>query len=161
MAMSPADTSAQTGAWTDIAAGTLMALAALLMVAAIIPAEVSDAAGRNDISPAFVPQITAYLILGFSALLIVNGIKRRNTVEGRSGQSVGIVSRDVVIAAVAVTLFQLAFVHLGFLIAGSVAIAIAMLAIGERRLLILLPIAGLAPVVLQQASWRLLSIWLP
>ncbi|MEM8854328.1 MAG: tripartite tricarboxylate transporter TctB family protein [Pseudomonadota bacterium] len=159
--MSPADTTAQSGAWTDIAAGTLMALAALLMVAAIIPAEVSDAAGRNDISPAFVPQVTAYLILGFSALLIVNGIKRRNTPAGRAGQSVGVVARDVVLAAVAVTLFQLAFVHLGFLIAGAAAIAVAMFAIGERRLVLVVPLAGLAPVALQQASWRLLSIWLP
>lgn len=128
----------------DLSAGVLVTLAGLFAVFYLIPQHISPGMGFG-LSPRAFPYLCATAITVLGVALVVLSARDRVLSERPAPVSVAALKRLLLVLLVlvlALALMQWA----GFLVAATVAVALLMLLMGERRWL---------PVVLTSVGWSL------
>jgi small-conductance mechanosensitive channel len=114
----------------------------------------------DDVSTVFFPRIVLILWIGLSATLIVNGLRGRGSEEDRARlMAVGIPRLFLVLAVIvasAVILWAM-----GLLVGGGISMIAVGLALGYRRLVILVPVSISLPIITWYALGKIAKISLP
>ena len=146
----------------NIVAGTLLATTSLWIIYSLIPYNVNQVSGENDISPSLFPNLTAWFLLGLSLVLItLNGLKLRITgVNDLNGDGVWIVLQTIIWLLMA-TLIYLFLPIAGFLIvSGSLIILIALTA-KYRNYWGIAVLALVMPLITSHIVWLVFQVELP
>ena len=143
----------------DIAAGLVLAAMSTAALFWLIPNYVELGTSKHDVGPAFFPQLTAMLVLGFSLVLaIAKTIRYRKGNPGLSGTSLGM--ETVIWAAISV-LTVLGISKLGFLFIAPLLIGLGAIVCGYRIWWIIAALAIAFPIIIDQAAWLLFTVDLP
>lgn len=118
---------------SDLISGVLVVVTGLLMIYVVVPAQISSSGGYG-LDPAFFPVSLLWLLVGLGALLVLT---RLFALAGQDDTGGGLDAKDwgFIVAATGVSaLAVLAIGWLGFVIAGTVLMAVVMLAIERRQI---------------------------
>ena len=146
----------------NIVAGTFLATTSLWIIYSLIPHNVNQVSGENDISPSLFPNLAAWFLLGLSLVLItLNGLKLRITgVNDLNGDGVWIVLQTIIWSLMA-TLIYLFLPIAGFLIvSGSLIILIALTA-KYRNYWGIAVLALVMPLITSHIVWVVFQVELP
>ncbi len=137
----------------DIALGAAAAAAGTALVVWIVPSWTNDALFAL-VSPQFYPLLSAWLLIGSGAGLVVSGAAARGSVGDvpRIGRHLMLVAAATACLGSAVA----AMLYLGFVAAGAMIVGGLMLLAGERRLRILL----LVPLAFPTFLWIVFDVFL-
>jgi len=154
------DGTGTTGPVTDLVAGLFLALCATVALVWLIPNHTQAAMSEFDVSPGFFPKLAAWAVLVLSLGLVARQIPRLRHVAGR-----GIAGRAVLvdIAGWSVVAFFsiLALAKIGFLFVAPVLIVAGMLVAGNRTYWMIIGLAVVFPVLVDQAAWYIFTVDLP
>ena len=106
------DNALRLAAGRDVLIGIAAAACAAGLLFWLIPAQVSREATGNDVAPAFIPQLSAWVVLGLALLLICHRLLAQRPVWG-SGLS-RVFAVEIVMLAAAAAIIWLALSWLGF-----------------------------------------------
>ena len=114
----------------------------------------------GDVSTVFFPRIILILWIALSAILIVNGLRRRGSQQDHQRvMAVGLTGLFSVLAMIVAS--ALAVWLSGLLIGGAVSMVAVGVALGYRRWVILIPVSVVFPVVVYFALGHVAKISLP
>ena len=114
----------------------------------------------GDVSTVFFPRIILILWIALSAILIVNGLRRRGSQQDRQRvMAVGLPGSFSVLAMIIAS--ALAVWLTGLLLGGAVSMIAVGVALGYRRWVILIPVSVALPVVVYFALGHVAKISLP
>ncbi len=114
----------------------------------------------GDVSTVFFPRIILILWIALSAILIVNGLRRRGSRQDHQRvMAVGLPGLFTVLAMIIAS--ALAVWLTGLLLGGAVSMIAVGVALGYRRWVILIPVSVALPVVVYFALGHVAKISLP
>lgn len=158
--MEPDENEAEPGS-AAIDVGFAIFLIALALVALfwLIPAGVSTRVRGNDITPAFMPRLSAMAVIALSLAMIVHRLLRETlTAPGRAARNlVG----DTVVMSAAAILVMLGLSHLGFVVTAMAIVLVGGLVARHRPRWWLVLLAVLFAPAVNVAVWRLFLVDLP
>ncbi|MCC6008825.1 MAG: tripartite tricarboxylate transporter TctB family protein [Rhodobacteraceae bacterium] len=135
----------------DLVSGVILGLFGLVMLLVVIPAQIEQAP-RGFVSPRLVPNMMMIAVTGLSLLLVLKALRGAGY---RGGDDAGLFPRhEIMVSLRLVLVFALAialFVWTVPLAAGIALIVGALLALGERRPIVLI----VMPAALLLAVWAL------
>jgi hypothetical protein len=116
----------------DIVAGLILTLFGLVLLFAIIPAQVGGDAGAAGVAPDVFPLTLMWLMTGLAAALAVSRLLSR----GKQDEPAPLRSENfffILAASLGLIASFLAISYLGFIVGGALTVAIAMVAMDGRR----------------------------
>jgi hypothetical protein len=142
----------------DIGYGMVFAALAALALLWLIPAQVGTVSRGSDVSPAFMPQLSAGAVLVLSAMMVVHRLLR----HGLAGNGEG----PYLLASLGGLAFGAALAMAGLLTVGFVPTAAGLILAGGmlaryRRWHWLLVLAVLFPLVVDYGAWHIFIVDLP
>ena len=132
----------------NLTSGVILILFGAVMLVFVIPAQIEEGP-QGMMSPRLLPQMTMWLIMGLSALLVATNLRGPDLQEPAPFTRSELVAFGKIAAVFALSLAL--FLGLGPLPAGITLIVGALLVLGERRLWVL----GLMPLVLIGGTYLL------
>lgn len=155
----PDDSAHRFRAGRDVILGGVGALVAVALLVWLIPAQVSREATGNDVAPAFIPQLSAWLVLGLSLLMIGHRLAAERPAwgSGLSRQFAG----EIVLLSVAGGVTWLSLSYLGFLPTAAGVILAGGLLARQRPYWWMLPLALIFPVLVDYGAWEIFYVDLP
>jgi len=147
---------------SDIISGSLLALAGLLMIFVIVPQQIASSSDYG-LDPAFFPLAVLWLVVAMAALLAVTRIRQ----PADPPDEAPVLDRRnwafIVGAGVFLVLAFLAIKTLGFVIAGTLMVAILMFALEFRRFnwIEVIGISLIAPFTINWLLYNIFSVQLP
>ena len=152
---------AETGApATDIVAGLLLAVLAVLALVWLVPGHVERSLSDHDVQPGFFPNLAAGVVLVLSLGLVVQRLLRGGGMRSAFGQG-RFVPADLAIWALVAGLAMVGLHTVGFLIVAPLLVAAGMLFAGCRQVWLIAAVAVLFPVLVDQAAWHVFTVDLP
>ena len=156
------------GAGKDAFLGVVFALAGLLLLVWIIPAETIPG-DDEELSQAFMPSVAAWLFMACGVFLALKGLVHMRvagsepaTLETSDADATDLLfAKALCVGSVALFGALLAIYVLGFLVGGALAIFAFVLAFDRTRLLGGAVIAIAVPPVLYALAWHGLRLALP
>ncbi|MDP6345642.1 MAG: tripartite tricarboxylate transporter TctB family protein [Alphaproteobacteria bacterium] len=154
---------------TDLMAGIVLGLAALLALIWLIPNYTAPAQSELDLAPGLIPSVAMWICLLLALLLVRKGLPfgRQGAAhedEEFGAEASGIGRHEAVnvglwalTAIVTMTLLHIA----GFIVAGAVMLAAVMFYARQRNYWILVAIAAAMPIALYWLVWFAFTIELP
>ncbi len=147
----------------DIAAGLVLAAASIVCLAWIIPNHVGTSVSEHDISPAFFPNLTAWLVLALSLALVATRIPRIDRQQGRlGGLSAG---RPIVLQtaawAVAALLAWYGMTAIGYMPTAAAILVAGAVACRYRNIFAIVGLAIVLPIAIDQLAWFVFQVDLP
>ncbi len=143
----------------DIAAGIVLAAISIFALVWLFPNYIVPATGENDIGPEFFPKLAAWAVLGLSILLVTSQIMRFNRSD------TGIAGRTIlfeIAAWMAISVVTLlGILKIGLFIISPLIIILGAVLCGYRKWWIIVVLAVIFPVVLEQAAWLVFTVDLP
>ena len=143
----------------DIVSGLVLAALSTIALVWLIPMQVSGVSDGTDVSPAFFPKLTAWVILVLSLVVVAHRFLRG---DPRSGWIVG---REILAETGAVLIFALAVGMLvpfiGYLPTTILVILVGGFVAGYRRWWALILLAVLFPIVVRFGAWTIFTVELP
>lgn len=124
---------------TDVITGLALALFALAMLGWVIPAQIPASSDPTSLPPAFMANLTMGIILGLAILLMIRALVMGKPETGPVVTASGI--RWLAFAVVSLVVSGALIQILGFLWGGILVISGYMLCMGQRRPVVILPIA--------------------
>ena len=146
----------------NIVAGILLAALSLWIIFSLIPNNINQVSGENDISPSLFPNLTAWFFLGLSLVLVtLNGLKLRVTgVKDLDGDGIWILLQ-IIIWLLTATVVYVFLPIAGFLIvSGSLIILIAFIA-QYRNYWMIVALAIAMPLLTSHIVWLVFQVELP
>jgi putative tricarboxylic transport membrane protein len=147
---------------SDIISGSTIVIAGLLMIFVIVPAQINSTSDYG-LDPAFFPLALLWLLVAMGVLLVATRLRQAADPDDAEP----VLDRWNWVFIVGTSIFAiLGFVAintLGFVIAGTIMIAVMMFAIELRSLhwLELLGVSLLAPLIIYWLLYHLFSVQLP
>lgn len=154
------DGTGTTGPVTDLVAGLFLALCALVALVWLIPSHTQAAMSEFDVSPGFFPNLAAWAVLVLSLGLVARQVPRLKLLAGR-GTAGRFVLIDIAAWSVVAMFSIFALAKIGFLFVAPVLIVSGMLASGNRAYWMIIGLAVLFPVLVDQAAWYIFTVDLP
>lgn len=143
----------------DIAAGLVLAAMSIATLVWLIPNYVELGTSKHDVGPAFFPRLTAFVVLGFSVLLVITkAIRYRKSIPDLSGMSILV---EVAIWAVISILTILGFSRFGFIFTAPLLIGLGAIVCRYRVWWVIAVLAVSFPFIIDQAAWLIFSVDLP
>ena len=147
----------------EIASSCVLVLASLVTLFWLIPSHTNASAASYDVSPAFIPLVSAYMVLALSAIHLALSLRRYGA--GRAGAVADPRARhiliDTTIWLVICVAIQLGLAWLGFLVVGPAAIAGGLYFAGQRNWWVITALAIVIPVLIDFAAWQVFTVDLP
>ena len=146
----------------NIVAGTLLAAISLWVIYSLIPNNINQISGENDISPSLFPNLTARFLLGLSLVLVIlNGLKlRKRGISDVGGDGVWILLQTIVWFLMA-TLIYLFLPIAGFLIVSGILITLIAVTTQYRNYWMIAVLALLMPLITSHIVWLVFQVELP
>jgi len=146
----------------NIVAGTLLAAISLWVIYSLIPNNINQISGENDISPSLFPNLTARFLLGLSLVLVIlNGLKlRKRGISDVGGDGVWILLQTIVWFLMA-TLIYLFLPIAGFLIVSASLITLIAVTTQYRNYWMIAVLALLMPLITSHIVWLVFQVELP
>ena len=149
----------RSSAAVDIAAGLVLAAAALFALVWLVPANTRPASSAFDVAPGFFPSLAAWAVLILSIALVLARLRRLAPAE-EAGAGFRVVGEIALWAAVAsATVAGLSTV--GFLPTAMVLMAATMAFAGVRRWWLIALWAAVFPLLVERAAWLVFTVDLP
>ncbi len=146
----------------NIVAGLLLAAVSVCLLIVIIPDNIGQATGKNDISPSLFPTMAAWLLLALSlALVAVHSTKLRNRGLDTAGRHGGWILAEAGVWMLIATLTYTGLQTVGFLVVTAALIVIAALACGYRNFWMIGGLALAMPLITSQLAWLVFQVQLP
>lgn len=153
---------------TDLIAGLAMSVFSLFLLLWLIPVHTSPPQSENNLSPAFLPSVTAAVMLALCLLLALVTWYSKDVEDEGSHEEFGEEARgiglreatDIVLWAIFASAMMFGFVTIGFLFTAVTALSLLMLYAGVRSPLILVAVAVTVPLCIQQIAWHAFSVQL-
>lgn len=154
------DGTGATGPVTDLVAGLFLALCAVVALFWLIPTHTQPAISKFDVSPGFFPKLAAWSVLVLSLGLVARQVPKLRQVAGRNnvGRSVLV---DIAVWSVVAIFAIFALAKVGFLFVAPVLVIAGMLAAGNRKHWMIIGLAVLFPLLVDQAAWYIFTVELP
>ena len=154
---------------TDIISGIAIAVVAVLLLVAVIPAYTSPPQSEGNLSPAFLPSVAAGIMLALALLLAASAFFKDVDTDdalheefGSEARGVGMrESLDIALWCAFSIAMMIGFEHIGFVATASPALVLIMLYAGQRSIPAIAVVAVGIPVLLHQISWHAFSVQLP
>lgn len=154
------DGTGATGPVTDFVAGLFLALCAMVALLWLIPTHTQAAMSEFDVSPGFFPELAAWAVLVLSLGLVARQVPKLKRMTG--GANVGrAVLADIAIWCFVALFSMVALAKVGFLFVAPILIVAGMLAAGNRTYWMILGLAVVFPVLVDQAAWYIFTVDLP
>ncbi|MEM8812707.1 MAG: tripartite tricarboxylate transporter TctB family protein [Pseudomonadota bacterium] len=144
----------------DLTAGILLFALAVFALTWLVPNHTEPSFSDHDVAPGFFPSMSAWAVLGLSAVLIASGLRRIMIGGARVGRDVSVLvdlGSWVILASLAVV----GFGALGFLWTAPPLIAVGMVLAGSRKIWLILAVAILFPLLIDFAAFQLFTVDLP
>ena len=146
----------------NIVAGILLATLSLWLLIVTIPNNISQTAGKNDISPSLFPTLTAWGLLGLSLLLIsINALKLHLQGSNRQSQNGFWILTQFVVWMITATLVYFGLLAVGFVTVACMLIGLVALASGYRNFWMTCILAVAMPLITSQLAWSIFQVQLP
>ena len=142
----------------DLASGCVLTLAGLAGLFWLIPNHVDAAAGSYDVSPAFMPNLAAWVVTLLGAALAFSAALKCRAARPASDWQTLVVPALWGIASIAI---YLGVTKIGFVYVMPPVVAAGLLLSGQRSWLTIVPIAILLPLAIDLAAWHLFTVQLP
>ena len=158
----PATVGEETLRRSDIISGSLLTLAGLLMIFIIVPQQIASS-GDYGLDPAFFPLALFWLVVVMAALLVVTRVKQQPDPPDTEPVFDRWNWAFIVGAIVFVALSYIAIQELGFVIAGTIMVALLTIAIEMRRInwIEIVAISVAAPFAIYWILYNVFSVQLP
>ena len=147
----------------DIAAGLVLAALSALCLLWIIPNHVGTAVSENDLSPAFFPQLTAWLCLALSLYLVaVQAARIKSFSALQAGLSEGrSILFDIVAWAAVASLAWFAMSAIGYVPTAVILLVLGAMVCRFRHALAIAGLAIVLPAAIDQLAWLIFQVDLP
>ncbi len=143
----------------DIVAGLVLAAMSSAALLWLIPNYVELGTSKHDVGPAFFPRLTAFVVLGFSVLLVITkAFRYRKGNPGLSGISIML---EIIIWAVISILAVVGISNIGFLFTSALLVGLGAIASGYRTWWVIAVLAVAFPVIIDQLAWLVFTVDLP
>ena len=143
----------------DTGLGLVIAALAAVALFWLIPAQVSTKATGTDVAPAFIPQLSAWIILILALALVGHRWLRENPAGGwRRGRQLVI---EFVALAVAAAAVVLAIITVGFIPMAVLMILGGGILARHKPFWAVCILAILVPLVIDYAAWEIFVVDLP
>ena len=147
----------------DVAVGLVLAVVSIVCLAWFIPAHVGTSASEYDVSPAFFPNLAAWLVLFLSLALVATRITRIDRSAGPlGGVSAGwpIVTQTVTWSVVALLAWY-GMEAIGYMPTAAAILVLGAVACRYRNLFAIVGLAIVMPVAIDQLAWLVFQVDLP
>ncbi len=147
----------------DVAAGLVLAAVSIVCLAWIIPNHVGTNVSEHDISPAFFPNMTAWLVLALSVALVATRIARIDRQRGPlGGLSTGLpIVVETAAWAIVATLAWYGMTAVGYMPTAAAILVTGAVACRYRNILAVAGLAIVLPVAVDQLAWLVFQVDLP
>lgn len=143
----------------DIVSGLVLATLSVIALVWLIPANVSGVSDGTDVSPAFFPRLTAWVILVLSLIMVAHRFLRSDPGDG------WVAGRRILAETGAVLIFALTVGTLvpvfGYLPTSILVILVGGFIAGYRRWWALILLAVLFPIIVRFGAWTIFTVELP
>jgi hypothetical protein len=148
---------------TDLVSAFSLALLAIFTLVWLIPNHTDAAAANYDVSPAFIPKVSAYGVLALSLVQFALALRRRGLAAGHvtRGMCQWHNVLDPLAWAFICTSIYFGITFLGFLIAGPIILGLCLFAAGQRSWIVFTIMALGFPALLKFAAWQIFTVNLP
>lgn len=140
--------------------GVILGLFSTLLYFVLIPWQIADVKAAG-LSPRFLPEALAVLMLILSVSLFLNGYGKRNNPGQKyysfAAKETALVVKSLLVLSAYIVLLEVA----GYLLTTIVALGLLMYLYGQRRVKILLPVTIGLPVAIYLFFTKVLQIVLP
>lgn len=147
---------------SDLISGSLLTLAGLLMIFVIVPQQIASS-GDYGLDPAFFPLMLLWLVVIMAALLVATRVKQPPDPPDAKPAFDRWNWVFILGAVLFLVLSFIAIQALGFVIAGTIMIALLMIAIELRRLnwIEIVGISAAAPFAIYWLLYNIFNVQLP
>ncbi|MFK5977662.1 MAG: tripartite tricarboxylate transporter TctB family protein [Rhizobiaceae bacterium] len=143
----------------EIAAGLVLAAMSIVALLWLIPYYVELGTSKHDVGPAFFPRLTAFVVLGFSILLVITKALRYK--KGKPELSGASIVLETIIWATISILVIVGISNIGFLITSTLLVGFGAIISGYRTWWVIALLAVAFPVIIDQMAWLVFTVDLP
>ncbi|MBO6901657.1 MAG: tripartite tricarboxylate transporter TctB family protein [Rhizobiaceae bacterium] len=142
----------------NLASGCVLTLMGLAGLFWLIPNHVDASAGSYDVSPAFMPNLAAWVVTLLGATLACSAALKCRAAHPVSNWPALVVPAIWGIASIAI---YLGVTNIGFVYVMPLVVAAGLLLSGQRSWPTIVAIAVLFPLAIDLAAWHLFTVQLP